>query len=78
MTKITETYNPITGKMDMIAMIITESGGDENGQKLIRNSIEPANSDALRDPADANYYQGDDYVYFYINGRWKRAAISFF
>jgi len=78
MTKITEAYNPTTGQMDMVAMIVEEAEGGGDTQKLIRNSIEPSNSDALRDPAEANYYEGDDYLYFFVNGRWKRVAISFF
>lgn len=74
MLTITEVYNPFTGRLDMVG-IESEAGPEKT---LVRNSVEPANSTAIPNPENANYYEGDDYVYFLVNGQWKRTAISLF
>ena len=38
----------------------------------ILNNTEPASSTETPNPADANYYVGDDWIYKRINGIWKR------
>jgi hypothetical protein len=45
---------------------------------IILNKREPLSSDDLRDPLTANYFKGDDYVYHFINGLWKRTSLNKF
>ena len=48
----------------------------ELGDNRILNSKEPSSSSEPPIPENANYYQGDDYLYVRVSGIWKRHHIS--
>jgi hypothetical protein len=41
----------------------------------IHNDHEPLSSNDMPSPANANFFRGDDHVYYHINGTWKRTPI---
>lgn len=44
----------------------------------IWNHQEPQSSDELPNPVYANYYKSNNYVYHFIEGKWKRTALVAF
>lgn len=46
--------------------------------QLVNNNHEPLSSNDPPQPANANYYRGDDFVYHHVDGRWKRNTIVLF
>lgn len=42
---------------------------------LVENEHEPASANEPPQPHQANYYLGDDHVYYHVGGRWKRSPL---
>jgi hypothetical protein len=56
----------------------TDPGQIITNNTVVLNSREPLSSNDLPEPISANYYKGDDYVYHFINGLWKRTSLNKF
>jgi hypothetical protein len=83
-TQEQQTITPVTPQIDTkvvdkvlelekrLEELLTE---EPNTNERILNLTEPQSSSETPNPADASYYVGDDYIYVYINGKWKRHSI---